>query len=141
MDKKKMIMVAVVVVCLGLAVAITFNRTSERSGTASIDASQKVWVKCNNPSCGAEYQIPAKEYFAAMAKTQGRPTEIPPLVCEKCKQESLYQAEKCPNCGKLFFRSRPKPGDYPDRCSYCGRSRLEDVKNKARGNAPAPAGK
>jgi DNA-directed RNA polymerase subunit RPC12/RpoP len=137
MDKKKMIMIAVVVACLGLAAAITFNRTSERSGTASIDSSQKVWVRCNNPSCGAEYQMPAKEYFEGITKARTSPTEIPPLVCEKCKQESLYQAEKCPKCGKLFFYSRKKGGDYPDRCPHCSYSPMEEARNKVKSNAPA----
>jgi hypothetical protein len=135
MDKKKMIMVAVIVVCLGLAAALTFTRTSDKSGIETIDSSEKVWVKCNNPSCGAESEMSAKEYFATTDKKRANPVETPPLVCQKCKQESVYMADKCKNCGKLFFRSRPKPGEYPDRCSYCGHSYLEDLRKQA--TAPA----
>jgi len=136
MDKKKLIMIAVIVVCLGLAAAITFTKSSDKSGIETIDSSKVMWVKCNNPSCGAEYQMPAREYYEEMKKFKN-PMEVPALICKKCKQESVYQADKCKNCGKLFFRSRPKPGELPDRCTYCGHSAIEDAKNRVKGNAPA----
>jgi len=136
MDKKKLIMVVVVIVCLGLAVAITFMRNSDKAGVASLDSSEKVWVKCNNPSCGAEYQISAREYFETTDKNRKDPLRTPPLLCQKCKQESIFLAKQCDKCKKIFFPS-PAKGDYPDRCTYCGYSRIEELKKRVSGSAPA----
>ena len=131
--KKKTIMIAIIVGCVGLAVGITFMRGSDRSGITSIDPGNKVWVKCNNPSCGAEYQIPTKEYFETIEKTCKSLTQNPPLVCQKCKQESVFLAQECKVCGKVFISGTAKPGDVPDRCPHCGQSYIETEGKKAAG--------
>jgi len=132
--KKKMIMIGIIVVCIGLAVAITLMRSSEKAGLDSVSDSQMMWVKCSNPECNAEYQIGTKEYFKTIQDNldPNAPTRTPALVCRKCGKVSVYRALKCEKCGKIYF-----PGvanrQYPDKCSECGYSKMEDIKKKVSG--------
>jgi predicted RNA-binding Zn-ribbon protein involved in translation (DUF1610 family) len=134
-NKKKQIMIAIIVVCVVLAVGLTLFRGSEKSGIDSIKDSDMTWVKCSNPDCGTEYQVPTKEYFkgiqqridpnAAVART-------PSLICQKCGKASIYRALKCEKCGKIYF-----PGvasrQFMDKCSECGYSVMEERVKKAKG--------
>ena len=86
--------------------------------------------KCNNPDCGEAYQIDKKDYFLQIEeriKINTMSLQTPPLVCEKCGQESVFRAEKCEKCGKIFF-SGAVPNDFPDRCPECGCSKTEAVR-------------
>jgi hypothetical protein len=133
-SKKKPIMIGVIVVCVVLAVAITLMRSSEKSGLDSISDSEKTWVKCSNPDCGAEYQIGTKEFFKKIQETMdpNAPARTPALVCQKCSKISVYRAVKCEKCGKMYF-----PGvaskQFPDKCSECGYSKTEEIKKKRTG--------
>jgi hypothetical protein len=61
-SRKKPIMIGVIVVCLIVAGLITFaKRSGSKSGIDSIPDEKMTWVKCNNPSCKAEYQMSEKE--------------------------------------------------------------------------------
>lgn len=90
----------------------------------------KIWVKCRNPRCQAEYQMTEKEYFEYVKKHHDPKTMKPrPLVCKKCGQESVCRAIKCERCGSVFFYPSKEPGCYGDKCS-CGYSRIEKYLDK-----------
>jgi predicted Zn-ribbon and HTH transcriptional regulator len=90
------------------------------------------WVKCRNPACEAEYQIDTRKYYEYIEKHADPSTlAIPPLVCEKCGEESVYQAVKCEKCALVFERGW-KRGDYEDRCPDCDFSKIEEMREKRR---------
>jgi len=99
----------------------------------SISDEEMIWAKCNNPACKAEYQTSKKGYFKYIEEHANpmAPT-APPMVCEKCGEQSVFRAEKCgnPDCGIVFFRGAV-PNDFPDRCPECGYSTTEETR-KAR---------
>jgi len=127
--KKKAIMIAVVVACLVVAVAITISTRSGGGGLESIPAGEMTWVKCGNPDCEAEYRMSKRDYLAYIQEHQKGLNE-PPMVCQKCGEESVYRAEKCEKCGIVFFRNSVRD-DLPDRCPECGFSKLEDQRKRA----------
>jgi hypothetical protein len=129
-SRKKPIMIAVIVVCLGAAAFITFRGGSGEGGFEDIPDDATVWVKCNNPSCNAEYEMNEKEYYKQMREQPFDPDapSAPPLTCEKCGKPSLYLAIKCANpaCGIVFFKGAAGPNDFPDRCPKCRISKMEE---------------
>jgi len=131
--KKKIILTAIAIVCLVLAGTIVVMRSgSEKSGIEGIQRGTLTWVKCNNPDCNAEYEMDVKDYFDEYKKAVApSPTELAPLTCKKCGQQSVYKGEKCTKCGKVFYPATVR-GDYPDRCTYCNYSVME-AKKKAKG--------
>lgn len=134
-SRKKPIMIGVIVVCLGVAAAITLMRGSGGgSGIDSIPDDKMLWVKCSNPACKAEYEMSEKQYFKGINERlnpMAMARSTPPLTCEKCSKDSLFRAEKCanPSCGTVFFRDSV-PNDLPDRCPECGQSKTEESRRK-----------
>ena len=129
-SKKKLVMILIIVVCLGVAGAV-FLRTG-RSGGGSIDdiSDEKMtWVKCMNKSCNAEYQMGLKEYYKAVQALNINPMAqvAPALTCKECGKQSVYKAVKCQNpaCG-IVFREGSVPNDFQDRCPKCGQSVTEE---------------
>lgn len=121
---KKALMIVLVVVCLAAAGVITWKT---RSGSSSaINGNALMWVKCNNPNCGAEYQITQKEYLDFIRKNAvpGFAT-IPAMTCKKCGEKSAFAAIKCPKCGTVFIRGTVK-GPFEDKCPKCGYSQMEE---------------
>lgn len=134
-SKKKPVMIAVIVVCLVVAGAVTFLRSgSGGGGINDIPEGKMTWVKCNNPACNAEYEMSEKEYFKEIQAHLNPATMMstPPLTCKKCGKPSVYKAYKCsnPSCGAVFL-ANSVPNDFPDRCPKCGRSETEEIR-KAR---------
>jgi len=134
-SRKKPIMIAVIVVCLGVAGAVTYLRSAgSGGGVDSLPDDKMTWVKCNNPQCKTDYQMSEKEYFKEIQARINPATMLstPALVCQKCGKPSVYKAEKCgnPNCGHVFL-SGSVPNDFPDRCPDCKRSETEEIR-KAR---------
>ena len=132
--QKKLLMIAAIVVCLGVAAALTVVRSGGDSRNFGQFEGQQLWLKCGNQSCGNEWQMPKKEYFEFAEKNQDPTSLDPPAVtCPKCNQASGYRAEKCEKCGKVFFRGTVL-NDYSDRCPDCGFSKQEEErKQKAAG--------
>jgi len=94
--------------------------------------SRKMWVKCRNLLCKAEYQITRQEaadYFDRVTDPNTRIT--PAMICRYCGEQSVYEAVKCANCG-LVFEKRYGDADFPDRCPKCGYSTMEEERKKAR---------
>jgi len=131
-SKKKPIMIAVIVACLGVAAAITYITSSGGGGgIETIDSSEMMWVKCSNPDCGGEYQIDEKGYLEYIREHQ-EGMSTPPLVCKECGEESVYNAVKCPKCGVIFFHGSIREAKFKDTCPECGYSEIEDLRKKAR---------
>ena len=124
-DKKKKLTIGITVVCLVLAIAITLGT---RGGGGA--GKGKMWVKCANPDCEAEYQMTNKEYAEETANIDIDPmmaSAAPGLVCQECGEESIFIGIKCSNeeCGAVFFRN-PDKRDFSDRCPECGVSEQEE---------------
>jgi hypothetical protein len=132
-SKKKPIMIGVIVVCLIIAGLITFARRGGGSGGLDdIPDDKMTWVKCNNSSCNAEYEMSEKQYFKAMEERFNPMSRTaPPLTCEKCSKDSLFRACKCvnPTCGEVFFRDSV-PNDLFDRCPKCKQSETEEIRKQ-----------
>lgn len=134
-SKKKPIMIGVIAVCLVVAGLVTYARRGGGggSGIEGLSDTKMTWVKCNNPSCKAEYEMSEKAYFKGqqerlnpMART------TPALTCEKCSKDSLYRAVKCvnPSCGIIFIRGISGQDDFFDRCPKCKQSETEEIRRK-----------
>ena len=131
-SKKKPIMIGVIVFCLIVAGLITFLRRGSggSGGLADIPDDKMTWVKCNNPSCKAEYEMSEKKFFKAMEERfQPMARTTPALTCEKCGKDSLFRACKCPYCGTVFFRDSV-PNDLFDRCPKCKKSETEEIRKQ-----------
>jgi hypothetical protein len=147
---KKLTMIAIIVVCLAAAAAITYKKdadyrqqSSEPAGIETIDPNDMLWVKCTNPDCEAEYQTGKRAYFQYLQDNQPPPDQfiammtdpntrsVPGLVCNECTQETVYRAEKCDKCALVFVRGSVRH-DFADRCTACQYSKTEDLRKKAR---------
>lgn len=103
----------------------------KKGGLSSEEAAWKIWVKCRNPQCQAEYQMTEKEYFEYVKKHHDPKTMKPgPLVCKKCGRKSAYRAIKCKGCGSVFFYPSKKGRGYGDGCPKCGYSRIKEYLKK-----------
>jgi len=132
--KRNVVMIVIVIVCLSLATVLTLMTLPGRRTKDPLKAykGKKIWVKCKNEACGAEYQVNQKFYFEYIKDNiEPMSTEAPPLICEKCLQKTVYRAVKCPKCGKVFFYDI-KSKDFPDRCPECNFSETEETRKKAR---------
>jgi predicted Zn-ribbon and HTH transcriptional regulator len=130
---KNTIYTLIIVVCfIGAGVlAYTFIFSS---GGSQISDDEMTWVKCNNPACGAEYEMGKRKYYEDVEeKAQANPMAMtsPPLTCEKCGKNSIYRAIKCENCGNVFIEGISGANDLSDRCPKCKHSAIEDSR-KAR---------
>ncbi len=134
-SRKKTIMIGVIVVCLALAVVITLQLREKAGGVAGIKRGVKIWTKCRNPNCEAEYQMEKRDY-AEYVQTHMDPIlmTVPALICEKCGEESIYRAIECKECG-LVFERYSVPESLPDKCPKCGFSEMERIREKARAKA------
>ena len=130
--KKQLIMYLIVSACLILAVAITFFTRSTHYGIETIGRSEMIWVKCVDPACGAEYETGKRAYYEfVQANSSPMSVSRAPLVCEQCDQNSIYQAVKCEKCETVFFYGAI-PDDFKDRCTECGYSKTEDLRQQAK---------
>ena len=129
--KKKSVMIAVIIACIAAAGVITYVSSSGGGGgIETIERGELMWVKCGNPDCGAEYQIDQRDYFEYIKEHQ-KGLVRPPMVCEKCGEESIFRAEKCNKCGAVFFYEAVAE-DLPDRCTECGYSQIEEDRKVVR---------
>ncbi|MHC4912564.1 MAG: hypothetical protein ACYTE5_06115 [Planctomycetota bacterium] len=148
--KKTLGMVAIVVVCLVLAAAITYKKdadykeqSSKPAGIETINPADLIWVKCTNPDCQAGYQTGKRAYFQYLQDNPPPPDQfiammtdpnarsVPGLLCTECSQETVHRAEKCDKCALIFLRGSFRH-DFADRCTGCQYSKTEDLRKKTR---------
>jgi len=126
---KNVIYAGVIVVCI-LVAALVFMKTRQAgSPLGDVPDSEMIWVKCIK--CGQGYQMSLKQFAKegaekAAANAKGIPM-APLLKCEKCGQDGLVKAYKCPQCGEIF-REGSIIGDLPDRCPKCKHSETEAIR-------------
>ena len=83
-SKKKVVMIVIILVCLGVAGAMIFGRGGGSGTIDDISDEEMTWVKCMNKSCNAEYQMGLKEYFRFVtANANPMAPTAPALTCEK----------------------------------------------------------
>ncbi|HUT30207.1 MAG TPA: hypothetical protein VMX13_10480 [Sedimentisphaerales bacterium] len=120
---KNLVLIALVVVCFVVAIAITFL-TSPSRGRGGRTSRDEIWVICRNPQCQGQYQIEYNDYFQYMVTHRDRLSDVdPPMTCRKCGEASVYKAIKCVNCG-LVFEPGSLPNEAEDKCPKCGYSKL-----------------
>ena len=123
---KKQIYIVIIIVCLVVAAVIFFVNRPNAGSSSSFDTKGQMWLACRNPDCQAEYQMDKKEYFASMKELYTpRAIEAPALVCEKCSEESVYRALKCPKCESVFEAGVAEDIQFEDRCPKCDFSQKE----------------
>jgi hypothetical protein len=126
-NAKKTLLIVVAVACLAVAGIVTY-KTMGGGGTTAGQPASKVWVKCNNPKCGNEYEVSAQEYNTFVMNNGGprqfMMTGAVPMKCPKCNEDSAFKAEKCEKCGKVFFPGTVE-GKAQDTCPGCGYSPSE----------------
>ena len=127
-EKKRTVKVFIVVACL-LAAVVVYSITRPKS-SSTVEPVDKLWVKCSNPDCEATYQVDRDEYFLYLHENQDpfNPGVTPPMLCQECSEQSVYLANKCPECGNVFFDGEAEDEDYHDRCPECGYSKRESKK-------------
>ena len=134
-SQKKLVMILIIVVCLGVAGAVFMGTGRGGGGTIDDISDEKMtWVKCMNKSCNAEYEMGLKEYYKAIQSANANPMQATPaLTCKECGQPRVYKAIKCQNsaCG-MVFREGSVPNDHPDRCPKCKQSATEEIRKARR---------
>lgn len=130
-SKKKPIMIAIVVVCLVAAAAVTLKTRSKDTGINRFSGKPQ-WVKCTNPDCGAEYTMDMKEYFEWREEnvTISAGGDVG-MVCRECEKETALGAIKCEKCGHVFFKG-DAGADFMDTCPECDYSKSKEARRQAR---------
>ncbi|MBL7107155.1 MAG: hypothetical protein ISS77_06080 [Phycisphaerae bacterium] len=127
-DKKKTIMIVIIIACLAVAGFIFIKSiTGGDKGLNAIPADAMTLVMCRNPKCKAVYEMSTREYTAQMQEAMSKMMmlmETPGLACKECGEESIYKAIKCPEC-ELVFEENSVSGDIFDRCPKCKYSEFE----------------
>ena len=126
--KRKIVMIVISVVCLGIAAAMIISSVGGDSPGLEENSAQFL---CSE--CGKDFQLNVEEYRKAIAKQGGMTPErmMGPVAieCPSCGQETGYQAIKCDKCAKVFFGTHGT-GDFHDRCPDCDYSAIEERKAK-----------
>lgn len=129
--KKSLLLVLLAIVLGGAAVLLFLGRVRGGSqGVESVDASEKTWMMCTNPSCQAKYEIRKKEYFKFVEDNRTG-MQVPGMECKKCGKVSAYRAVECEKCANVFLYGA-RGLDFADRCPECHYSKMEEDR-KARG--------
>ena len=79
------------------AVVVAYKFIFSSSGSMGISDDEMTWVKCNNPECKADYEIPLNTYLEEVKKRTNpfMMTQTPGIMCEKCSKVSVYRIVKC----------------------------------------------
>jgi len=132
-EKKKPIMIGVIVGCLAVAGAITyFTHSGGGGGIPDTFADEYVWMVCRNPACGHSWEMNKKEYYEMVEQFRIENPgvmENPAATCPKCGEPSGYAGFKCEKCG-LVFEKAAVPNTFEDKCPKCGYSAIEEGRKK-----------
>lgn len=125
-DKKKYVMIGVIVVCIALAAGITYFNMDGSGGGGS--KTRAVTMLCD--SCQVTYEISSEEYKQALRESGAAQNPMMMrgpmiLTCKECGEIAAYRATKCLECGEAFVTGDAGDEKYPDRCPSCGYSAME----------------
>ena len=135
-DKKKQLMIGIVIACIVLAVGITLYNSTGGSGKA---ANRKIFILCSE--CGESSELSGEELREKMQQAAGEggigPMGMmdpmgaaPVLTCPGCGKDAAQMATKCKSCETVFipdFQAAFTGGGYPDKCPKCGYSEEEKM--------------
>jgi hypothetical protein len=114
--KKNAIMIGIIVVCLAVAAVVFIKTSSSDSESTAELKNQMIWIKCTDPTCGAEYEMNMLKYNNYVQKhLKPDAMQTPAMVCEKCGKETAYGAVKCSQCGTVFIKN-----SIFGKCPKCG---------------------
>jgi DNA-directed RNA polymerase subunit M/transcription elongation factor TFIIS len=122
-EKKRPLMIVVIVVCLLVAGLITWSRLRSGDSMAAFKG-QTVWMRCDD--CGAVYEIPKTEYVRWLESIQDQAKEavvsgsLEAMECKECGANAAQEVEKCPKCGEVYQYGESGKGIPPDACPNCG---------------------
>jgi hypothetical protein len=123
-NAKKTLLIVVSLACIAGA-GIFLYKSMGGGTTGGIAPAGNMWVKCNNPKCGHEYEISLQEYNTFVNNNGGyrqfMMSGAVPMKCPKCNEDSVFKAMKCEKCGKVFFPGSVE-GKAEDTCTGCGYS-------------------
>ena len=111
--------------CTGVADQNVTTRLERQVGIAQRPANNPnvprgVWFICTNDSCRNEFSMTLSQFSDHHEKHYGQPVH-----CPKCDSVAV-KADKCPNCGKVFFMQR-----NGDICPACGKHTGADSQSRA----------
>ena len=129
-NRKKVIMLIVVMVSLISAGFITFSNIYKKSTYLNELKGEIVLLKCRNSECNYTFEMDMKDYYEYLQNNRSNTGGVTALPCPKCGQKSAYEAIKCVKCGNIFFVNRIKR-DFFDRCPKCGFSKEEKQREDA----------
>lgn len=133
-DKKRKVMIGLIVLCLVLAIGITAVTNLGGGGGSSSRGNQPVQMLCMNEECGMDFELSTEEYREHMM--QGGmmgpgPMAQSPVECPECGMQSAFRAVKCKDCEFVFMQDYSS-GDFPDRCPECDYSDIEARRDAAK---------
>ena len=131
-DKKKKVMLGLIILCLVLAIGITV--VTNMGGGSGSRSNEPVQMLCMNQECGMDFEMTTEDYREQMM--QGGmmgpgPMAQAPTECPECGMQSAFRAVKCKECETIFMQDYSS-GDFPDRCPECEYSDIEARRNKSR---------
>ncbi len=132
-EKKKKIMLGLIISCIVLAVGITAVTNMGGGGGGGSRSNEPVQMLCMNEECGMDFELSTKEYREYMM--QGGmmgpgPMSQTPLECPECGMQSAFRAVMCKECEAVFMQDYSSE-DFPDRCPDCGYSEIEARRDAA----------
>jgi hypothetical protein len=124
-DKKKYLMIGIIVACLVLAGGITFMNMGGGGGSGG---NRPIVMLCD--SCGVDYEITSDEFREQMRQSSvggdmmmmRGPMILP---CRDCGETAAYRATRCPECQEAFVSGDAGDEKYLDKCPACGHSPTE----------------
>lgn len=125
-ERKKYVMIGIVVVCIALAAGITYFNMGGSGGGSGTRA---VTMLCD--SCEATYELSSEEFKQAARDSGAGQNPMMrmrgPMIfpCKECGEIAAYRATKCPECGEAFVTGDAGDQKYPDKCPSCGHSAIE----------------
>ena len=111
-DKKKVVLIVVIVVCLGLTVYLLASRPFDPGGSEFrevVEKGSRVPVVCIHPECEYAGKMRAKSHDDQW-----------PKLCPECHMATLYRSCRCPNCQGSTAMKHDAKGTVV--CSNCGKS-------------------
>ena len=132
-DKKKQVMIGIVIACIILAVGITVY-TNTGGGGGGKAAKGKILILCSE--CNESSELSREELREKMQRAAGEGGPMgmgpmgpmgaaPVLSCPGCGKDAAQIATKCKSCDAVFNQASAE-GDYPDRCPECDYSEMEE---------------
>jgi len=139
-DKRKPVMIGIIIACVALAVGVTIYTTTGGGGGGGGGAKGKLTILCTE--CGESSELSRDEFREKMQASadqgmmglMGPMGGSPVLTCSACGEDAAQLAVKCKECDTVFTQDyeAAAEGDYSDRCPECDYSETEEKMNQVR---------